>query len=139
MGLDITARIRKVAAIEIENAYIAENWPKVESGAMTETEYCKGYPNDEHSSIDLTEYSIRNFWGLRKYFIETLGLPDNTVFHINSEDLTFLIDAADNYTIPHLDDENNYFRKCDELLAVCRRARSECNFNEEVVEFFFCS
>lgn len=139
MGLDITARIRKVAAIEIENQYKAENWPKVESGAMTEDEYFKAFPRDELRSINVTEFGIRNFWGLRKYFIDTLGLPDGCTFLINAEDLTYLIDAADNYTIPHLQGECNYFRKCDELLAVCRRAASECNFNEEVVEFFFCA
>lgn len=104
MGLDIHARIVTKASVETEDQYKIENWPKVEAGEITEDEYFKAYPvNKSYRSINVTEFGIRNFWGLQKYFIETLGLPDACVFHINSEDLTFLIDAADNYTIPHLD------------------------------------
>lgn len=137
MGLDITARIVTKSSIEMEKQYNIENWPKVKSGEMRLDEYYYHFPvNNTFRTINVSEFGIRNFWGLRKFFIETLGIDNDSVFMLDKEQIQTTFNAAKSYSIPNIDDYS-YNSKCDETAAVCERAMQECDFANEIVEFFF--
>lgn len=140
MGLDITARIVTKASIEMEKQYMIENWPKVESGEITEDEYFKAFPvNKTFRSINVSEDGIRNFWGLRKFFIETLGLAEEDgCFYLGFNEIKTLWNAANYYEIPDIDNYS-YSQKCGDVFKICTRALKECHFETELVEFSFFS
>lgn len=137
MGLDITARIVKIDDVKMVKEYQKLNWPKVQAGEMTESDYGKNYPKFASRSINASEYGIRNFWGLREFFIKNLGINGETVFVLNRNEIETTLKAADTYKLPDID-YWSYLNKCDEVATVCRTALSECDFDTEVVEFFFC-
>lgn len=138
MGLDITARIINIAEHKAEMEYKNLNLSKVETGEMTNDEYFAGYPFPKYRTIDVSEYGIRNFWGLRKFCLETLKLEGDSTFFLNKDHIEKIMEAAYDYEIPNID-TYNYYEKCDELSAVCLNALFETNWDEELVEFFFCS
>ena len=140
MGLDIHARIVTKSSIEMEKQYKNENWPKVQSGEMRLDEYYYHFPvNKTFRSIDVSEYGIRNFWGLRKYFIETMGLvEEDSCFYLDLNEIKTLSLGVHYREIPNIDNYS-YDQKCEDVLKICARALKECNFETEIVEFFFCA
>lgn len=136
MGLDITARIKNKVEYKAERDYATNEYPKVENGEISMKTYVSNYPHCKGKSINVSEFGIRNFWGLRKFFIETLGIDEDSVFMLDKEQIQTTFNAAKSYSIPNIDDYS-YNSKCDETAAVCERAMQECDFANEIVEFFF--
>lgn len=140
MSMDIYARIRSNAELETEKTYKNENWSKVEAGELDEDVYFHNYPKTTHRSIDCHEDGIRNFRGLKKFFVEMLhiGTVDDCVFYLNEAAIKTTLTNAENFGIPALN-AFNYEGKCRDVATTCYRALEECDFSNETVEFFFCT
>lgn len=137
MGLDITALIKSRTDLNKETEYRVANWPKVESGEMSENDYYHNYPRYSPRWINVTEYGIRNWWGLRTYLMNNMGLGDHDVYNLEREQLETLRKAAIERAIP-AGNTCNYEGKVDELLGVIARAFKECDFDNNVVTIQFC-
>lgn len=137
MGLNVYTAIRKSANVKARDGYIAENWPKVESGEITMKEYGASFPKpaetDRH--INLDEFGVRNFWDLHKYLIETMGFEDKDLIALTADQVKDLKEACETYKIPEIDNYSYHF-KCADVATMCRTALKDMA-EDEVMEFFF--
>lgn len=137
MGLNVYTAIRKSANVKARDEYVAENWSKVESGEITMKEYRASFPKpaktDRH--INLDEFGVRNFWGLHKYLIETMGCEDKDFIGLTADQVKVLKEACETYKIPEIDNYSYHF-KCDDVATMCNTALKDMA-EDEVMEFFF--
>ena len=110
---------------------------KVESGEITIKEYGASYPKPAETDrrIDLDEFGVRNFWGLHKYLIETMGFEDKDLIALTADQVKVLKEACETYKIPEVDNYN-YHTKCADVATMCRNALRDMA-EDEVMEFSF--
>lgn len=140
MGLDITARIRSKENLDVELQYIDENWLLVENGAIEMKEYIANYPKIEKIEIDPDQYSIRNFWGLRKFMDNEMFLAvgeDRMAFALTLAEVQLLKLAARARVIPNID-MYSYEAKCEQVAEICEIAQKSMKYSD-MLEFVFCA
>lgn len=137
MGLNVYTAIRKSANVKARDEYIAEYWPKTVSGELTMKEYRASFPKPAETdrNIDLDEFGVRNFWGLHKYLIETMGFEDKDLIALTADQVAILLEACETYKIPEIDNYS-YFFKCADVATMCRNALNDMA-EDEVMEFLF--